>query len=86
MTLTCTWVKDPAGSLVMKWTVDEVPMRQRRNPQNTSEGRQVTRHLRGVVGRNLAARSAHYNPARSPFETQSAAGPASTAPTRRAAG
>jgi hypothetical protein len=86
MTLTCTWVKDPAGSLVMKWTVDEVPMRQRRNPQNKSEGRHATRRLRGVVGRKLAARSAHYHPARSPFETQSAAGPARTAPTRRAAG
>jgi hypothetical protein len=46
MTLTCTWVNDPAGALVMKWTVDDVPIRQRRNPQNISDGRQVTRRLR----------------------------------------
>jgi len=26
MTLTCTWVTDPAGSLVMKWTEDAVPV------------------------------------------------------------
>ena len=58
MTLTCTWVNDPAGALVMKWTVDDVPIRQRRNPQNISDGRQVTRRLRGAAGRTLAARSA----------------------------
>jgi hypothetical protein len=26
MTLTCKWVKDPTGALVMKWTEDEVPV------------------------------------------------------------
>jgi hypothetical protein len=25
MTLTCRWVKDQAGDLVMKWTQDPVP-------------------------------------------------------------
>jgi hypothetical protein len=39
MTPTCKWVKDRADTLVMKWTIGEVPMRQRRKPQNTSEGR-----------------------------------------------
>jgi hypothetical protein len=39
MTLTGTWVKDPAGSLVLKWTTDEVPLRHRRKPPNGSEGR-----------------------------------------------
>jgi hypothetical protein len=76
MTLTCTWVKDPAGSLVMEWTIDEVPMRQQRRPQNMSEGRQVTRRLRGAAGRSHAARSAHHYSAASLFETHSMAGPA----------
>jgi hypothetical protein len=58
MTLTCAWVNDPAGALVMKWTVDDIPIRQRRNPQNISDGRQVTARLRGAADRNLAARSA----------------------------
>jgi hypothetical protein len=58
MTLTCTWVNDPAGALVMNWTVDDVPMRQARKPLNMSDGRQVTRRLHGAVSRNLAARSA----------------------------
>lgn len=26
MTLTCKWVKDRSGDLVMKWTEDEVPV------------------------------------------------------------
>ena len=26
MTLTCKWVKDGTGALVMKWTEDEVPV------------------------------------------------------------
>jgi len=26
MTLTCKWVKNQAGDLVMKWTGDEVPV------------------------------------------------------------
>ena len=38
----CTWVRDRTGALVMKWTVDEAPMRHRRMPHNSviSEGRQ----------------------------------------------
>jgi len=41
-TLSCTFVKDRTGALVMKWTVDEAPMRHRRTPHNPSigEGRQ----------------------------------------------
>ena len=27
MTLTCKWVKDQRGDLVMKWTGDEIPVR-----------------------------------------------------------
>jgi hypothetical protein len=29
MTLTCKWVKDQMGELVMKWTGDEVPVMKR---------------------------------------------------------
>ena len=42
MTLSCAFVKDRTGALVMKWTVDEAPMRHRRTPHNPviSERRQ----------------------------------------------
>jgi len=41
MALTGTWVKDRTGALVMKWTVDEAPVRHRRHPPTPgiSEGR-----------------------------------------------
>ena len=31
MTLTCTWVKNQAGALVMTWTADEAPLPQPRD-------------------------------------------------------
>jgi len=40
MALTCTWVKDRTGALVMKWTVDEAPMLHRKlHIPGISEGR-----------------------------------------------
>jgi hypothetical protein len=39
MTLTSTWIKNPAGTLVLKWTAGEAPVRHRHTPQNTSGGR-----------------------------------------------
>jgi hypothetical protein len=43
MTLTCTWVKDPAGALVMTWTADEAPLPQPRNAA-ASHRNPSTRH------------------------------------------
>jgi len=41
MALTGTWVKDPTGALVLKWTADDAPVRHRRHPPapGLSEGK-----------------------------------------------
>ena len=33
MTLTGTWATNPAGTLVLKWTADEAPVRHRQKPR-----------------------------------------------------
>jgi hypothetical protein len=32
MTLTGTWITNPAGTLVLKWTASEAPVRHRHRP------------------------------------------------------
>jgi hypothetical protein len=39
MTLTGTWVNNPAGCLVLNWTAGEVRLRHRRKPPNRKEGK-----------------------------------------------
>jgi hypothetical protein len=39
MTLTGTWMKNPAGTLALKWTASRAPVRHRHKPRNTSETR-----------------------------------------------
>ena len=41
MPLTCTWVNDRASAPVMKWAVDQAPVRHRATPRTPgiSEGR-----------------------------------------------
>jgi len=39
MTLTCTWVKDQNGELVMKWTEDEVSVMKPETRRLTTESK-----------------------------------------------
>jgi hypothetical protein len=39
MTLTCQWVKDQAGDLVMKWTEDAVPVLKLQTRRLTEESK-----------------------------------------------
>lgn len=50
MTLTCTWVKDLAGALVMTWTADEVPLPQPRNAAAPHKNPRTRHHQPSATG------------------------------------
>jgi hypothetical protein len=50
MTLTCTWVKDPAGALVITWTADEVLLPQPRNAAAPHSNPRTRNHQPSATG------------------------------------